>query len=137
MGFEFFGAILFASVVALAFGALPLLLKKFGFFDYLGQTKLGTKIANFFGSSEPSKFSMNMCRVLFFLLIGYFIVSGITTDATQYEIHKPVILEMESCNNTFFAQQFSIGEWAIKCYDSNKVNPALNLSGLDLSVNLT
>lgn len=124
------GVLAFAAVVAIGLSLAPLFLKKAGFFDFLGKSKVGLWLSKKLGSQEPSVFALNSVRVFFFSLILFYAVSGIASDATQYEIHKPAIQEMEVCKNNFVATQFSLGQWAIKCYQEPS---SLNLTDLNLS----
>ena len=127
MDFGILSVLVFSGVLAALFAGIPVGLAKWGFFDWVGKSKWGKKVAEMFGSKEPSVFALNMCRVLFFFLIGYFIVSGIATDATNFEIHKPVIAEMEACNNTIQAVQTSFGSWIVHCLENpSSLNLILN-----------
>lgn len=138
MGLQFLGILVIAGFGALLLSAVPLVLRMIGVFDKLGKTKIGTKVATELGSLEPSKFAMNFCRVTFFLLISFYVITGIARDATQYEIHKPVITQMESSNNSFYATQVSFGEWAIIEVHNNGIqnlnitNSSFNFSDLKL-----
>jgi len=112
---DFLGIIVFAVMLCMVLASIPLVLKRAGFFDFLGKTKVGSWLARRFGSNEPSVFALNMVRVFFFLLIVFYVITGISTDATNYQIHKAVITQMESCNNSFQAVQVGLGSWSILC----------------------
>lgn len=124
------GVLTFAVVTCIGLSAAPLVLKKAGFFDLLGKSKVGLWLSEKLGSKEPSVFAMNAVRVFFFSLIAFYLVTGIATDATQFEIHKPAIEQMEVCKNNFVATQYAFGQWAIKC---NDIAGSLNLSDYNLT----
>lgn len=123
--FDVVGVTVFVTVVL---ALVPVVLTRAGVFGFLGKSKVGTKIASFLGSKEPTDFMRGACVVLFFLVLGYLFYSGITTSAIMYEIHKPVIERMEVCGNNFDAKQIGMGMWVINCHknslDFTKFDPS-------------
>ena len=115
--------------VTLFLAFIPRILDKVGVFVWLGKSSWGSKVSSFFGSKEPTDFVRGMFVVLFCVTLSFFIFSGVTTQAIQYQIHEPAIKAFEFCNTSFYAQQQSFGVWAIECTGSSSVNPIIgNLS---------
>lgn len=108
--FENIFLVLFCAIL----GALiPALFTKLGFFHALGKTKTGTRVAEFFGSKEPTVFVKNAFQIIVFAYLAHLFFTGITTKALLYELHEPLMKVVETCNGTL-----TIGKATATCVPS-------------------